>query len=401
MKKEYYLLLIIFLLFIIYLLVPSATTNTKKEEREEKRAVFISYIELGNYLRGKDEETIKKTIDDMLDNVKNFDFNMVILQVRSFSDAIYPSSIFPSSRSIVNNEGDELPFDILKYFIKKAHQKDLELHAWINPYRISNDTDTSIISKENPAYKLINTSSVKVIDNVGIYYNPASSEVESLILDGVEEIIKKYDVDGIHFDDYFYPKSNDIDGTDYEKAYKDNNSLTLQEYRLNTISSLIRKTYKLIKSYDKSILFGISPDGNIDNNYNSNYVDTRKFCTEEGYLDYIMPQVYYGFLNSTKPFEDTVKSWNNLITNDIDLIPALAFYKTGNIDEFAKEGVNEWVEYNNIIAREVMLSRELSNYSGFALFRYDSIFGNSLTETSFLEKENLKNCDLSGKMLQK
>lgn len=391
MKKEYYLLLIIFLLFIIYLLVPSATTNTKKEVWEEKRAVFISYIELGNYLRGKDEETIKKSIDDMLDNVKNFDFNMVILQVRSFSDAIYPSSIFPSSRSVVNNEGDELPFDILKYFIKKAHQKDLELHAWINPYRISNDTDTSIISKENPAYKLLNTSSVKVIDNVGIYYNPASSEVESLILDGIEEIIKNYDVDGIHFDDYFYPKSNDIDSTDYEKAYKDNNSLTLQEYRLNTISSLIRKTYKLIKSYDKSLVFGISPDGNIDNNYNSNYVDTRKFCTEEGYLDYIMPQVYYGFLNSTKPFEDTIKSWNNLITNDIDLIPALAFYKTGNIDEFAKEGVNEWVEYNNIIAREVMLSRELSNYSGFALFRYDSIFGNNLTETSFLEKENLKN----------
>ena len=391
MKKEYYLLLIIFLLFIIYLLVPSATTNSKKEVWEEKRAVFISYIELGNYLRGKDEETIKKTIDDMLDNVKNFDFNMVILQVRSFSDAIYPSSIFPSSRSVVNNEGDELPFDILKYFIKKAHQKDLELHAWINPYRISNDTDTSIISKENPAYKLLNTSSVKVIDNIGIYYNPASSEVESLILDGIEEIIKNYDVDGIHFDDYFYPKSNDIDSTDYEKAYKDNNSLTLQEYRLNTISSLIRKTYKLIKSYDKSILFGISPDGNIDNNYNSNYVDTRKFCTEEGYLDYIMPQVYYGFLNSTKPFEDTVKSWNNLITNDIDLIPALAFYKTGNIDNYAKEGVNEWVLYNNIIAREVMLSRELSNYSGFALFRYDSIFGNNLTETSFLEKENLKN----------
>lgn len=391
MKKEYYLLLIIFLLFIIYLLVPSATTDTKKEEREEKRAVFISYIELGNYLRGKDEEAIKKSINDMLDNVKNFDFNMVILQVRSFSDAIYPSSIFPSSRSVVNNEGDELPFDILKYFIKKAHQKDLELHAWINPYRISNDTDTSIISKENPAYKLLNTSSVKVIDNIGIYYNPASSEVESLILDGIEEIIKNYDVDGIHFDDYFYPKSNDIDSTDYEKAYKDNNSLTLQEYRLNTISSLIRKTYKLIKSYDKSILFGISPDGNINNNYNSNYVDTRKFCTEEGYLDYIMPQVYYGFLNSTKPFEDTVKSWNNLITNNIELIPALAFYKTGNIDNYAKEGANEWVEYNNIIAREVMLSRELSNYSGFALFRYDSIFGNNLTETSFLEKENLKN----------
>ena len=393
MKREYYLLLIIFLLVILYIFVPKDTLKEENspEEIPEKRAVFISYIELGNNLRGKSATDMKNTIDNMLDTAKDFGFNMIILQVRSFSDAIYKSSIFPSSRSVVNTEGDELPFDILKYFIKKAHQKDLELHAWINPYRISNDTDARIISKENPAYKLLNTSSVKVIDNVGIYYNPASNEVESLILDGIEEIIKNYDVDGIHFDDYFYPKSNDIDSTDYEKAYKDNNSLTLQEFRLNTISSLIKKTYKLIKSYDKSLVFGISPDGNIDNNYNSNYVDTRKFCTEEGYLDYIMPQVYYGFLNSTKPFEDTVKSWNNLITNNIELIPALAFYKTGNIDQFAKAGVNEWVEYNNIIAREVMLSRKLSNYSGFAIFRYESIFGNNLTTTSFLEKENLKN----------
>ena len=140
----------------------------------------------------------------------------------------------------------------------------------------------------------------------------------------------------------------------------------------------------------KKILFGISPDGNIDNNYNSNYLDTRLFCSEKGYVDYLMPQLYYGFLNSTKPFEETVKSWNNLITNDIDLIPALAFYKTGNVDNYAKDGINEWIEYNNIIAREVMLSRELSNYSGFAIFRYDSIFGNNLTTTSFLEKENLK-----------
>ena len=391
MRKEYYLLLIIFILLIVYLLIPSPKLKEDKNKIEEKRAIFISYIELGNNLRGKSEKEMKNTIDEMIDKSYEFGFNMLILQVRSFSDAIYPSDIFPSSRSVVNKEGDKLPFDILKYFIKKAHQKDLELHAWINPYRISNDTNISIISKDNPAYKLLNTNAVKVIDNVGIYYNPASSEVESLILEGIEEIIKNYDVDGIHFDDYFYPKSYDIDSANYEKARVDNSSLTLKEFRLNTISSLIKKTYKLIKTYDKFILFGISPDGNIDNNYNSNYVDTKLFCTEEGYLDYIMPQVYYGFLNSTKPFEDTVKSWNNLITNNIELIPALAFYKTGNIDEFAKEGVNEWIEYNNIIAREVMLSRELSNYSGFALFRYDSIFNDNLTDTSFLEKENLKN----------
>ena len=392
MKREYYLILIIFLLVVIYIFIPKDTLKKgdKSKIEEEKRAVFISYIELGNNLRGKSSEEMKHTINDMLDNAKNFGFNMIILQVRSFSDAIYKSSIYPSSRSVVNTEGDDLPFDILDYFVKKAHKKKLELHAWINPYRISNDTDISIISKDNPAYKLLNTDAVKVIDNVGIYYNPASSKVETLILEGIEEIIKNYDVDGIHFDDYFYPKSDDIDKNEYEKSLKDND-LTLQQFRLNTISSLIKKTYKLIKSYDKAILFGISPDGNIDNNYNSNYVDTRLFCTEKGYIDYIMPQVYYGFLNSTKPFEETVKSWNNLITNNISLIPALAFYKTGNIDKYAKEGINEWIEYNNIISREVMLSRELSNYKGFAIFRYDSIFGNNLTENAFLEKENLKN----------
>ena len=390
MRKELFLLLIIFLLFLVYIFIPSKSEEEKSEVTERK-AVFISYIELGNYIRGKDVSDAKKTIDDMIKNVNNFGFNMIILQVRSFSDAIYPSTIFPSSRSVVNMEGDTLSFDVLDYFIKIAHKNNIELHAWINPYRISNDTDINVISKDNPAYKLLNTDSIKVIDNVGIYYNPASSEVLDLILDGIEEIIKNYDVDGIHFDDYFYPKSSDIDYIEYNIAKDLDSSLTLQEFRLNVITSLIKKSYDLIKDYDKSILFGISPDGNIDNNYNSNYVDTRLFCSEKGYLDYIMPQVYYGFLNSVKPFEDTVKSWNNLITNGIDLIPALAFYKTGNIDEFAKEGVNEWIDYNNIIAREVMLSRELTNYSGFSIFRYDSLFSNNLSLNAFLEKENLKN----------
>ena len=392
MKKEYYLLLIIFLLVIVYIFIPKDTLKDEvtTPKTEEKRAVFISYIELGNNIRGKSESTMKKTIDNMLDTAKSYGFNMIILQVRSFSDAIYKSSIYPSSRSVVNTEGEVLPFDILKYFIKVAHQKDLELHAWVNPYRISNTKDINLISTSNPAYNMLNSTDVEVMDN-GIYYNPASSKVESLILDGIEEIITNYDVDGIHFDDYFYPDSSTIDSNEYNKALEKDRNLSLQKFRLNVISSLVKKTYNLIKDYDKEILFGISPDGNIENNYNSNYVDTITFVTKEGYLDYIMPQVYYGFLNSIKPFEETIKSWNNLITIDIDLIPALAFYKSGNVDKYAKEGVNEWIEYNNIISREVMLSRSLYNYSGFAIFRYDSIFGNNLTENAFLEKENLKN----------
>ena len=142
---------------------------------------------------------------------------------------------------------------------------------------------------------------------------------------------------------------------------------------------------------DKNILFGISPEGNIDNNYTSNYIDTKKFAGNSGYVDYLMPQIYFGFFNSIKPFYETVKEWNSYIKTDtVKLIPALAFYKVGEEDLYAKDGQYEWIEYNNIIAREVLASRPLSNYQGFAIFRYDSIFNDNLTSYAFKEKENLK-----------
>ena len=119
MRKEYYLLLIIFILLIVYLLIPSPKLKEDKNKIEEKRAIFISYIELGNNLRGKSEKEMKNTIDEMIAKSYEFGFNMLILQVRSFSDAIYPSDIFPSSRSVVNKEGDKLPFDILNILLKK------------------------------------------------------------------------------------------------------------------------------------------------------------------------------------------------------------------------------------------------------------------------------------------
>lgn len=395
MKKVYYLLIIIFLLIITYLIVPEDKPKTVKSP-EEKRAIFISYIELGKYLRGNTKEEMQKNIDNLITESKNFGFNMILLQVRSFSDAIYKSKIFPSSRSVVNKEGDPLPFDILKYFIKVSHQENMELHAWINPYRISNTNDVSLISTKNPCYQLLNTKDVEITAN-GIYYNPASVKVEKLINDGINEIINNYAVDGIHFDDYFYPNSLTIDQDNYLEAQKKNPTLTLQEFRLNVITKLIKNTHDTIKKKSSKLLFGISPDGNFDNNYNSNYVDTKLFCSKKGYIDYIMPQVYYGFLNSTKPFEETVQAWNDIITINIPLIPALAFYKTGNIDPYAKDGLNEWQEYNNIIAREVLISRKLTKYQGFAIFRYDSIFNTSLSTTSSLEKENLKNLLLTKK----
>ena len=374
------------LLIFIFFLIP----GDKEEENmeEEQRAVFVSYIELSKYIKGKEKAEAMNNIDDMLDNMKEYGFNMVLLQVRSFSDAIYPSDIYPSSKTVVAKEGDPLPFDVLEYFVEAAHKRKLELHAWINPYRIRLK-DKSEITEENPAFLWLGTNLVKETEK-GIFYNPAEEEVEELILKGIKEILDNYEVDGIHFDDYFYPDDK-IDEQNYEEAKRKDSTLTLQKFRLGVTTKFIRNTYRLVKKEGKNLLFGISPEGNIENNYSQNYIDTRLFASKKGYVDYLMPQIYFGFENETKPFINTVREWNDLITEEsVMFLPALAFYKTGEFDQYAKSGQEEWLLSSDIIMREVLTSRELSHYRGFAIFRYDSLFQENLSETSFQEKENLK-----------
>ena len=153
---------------------------------------------------------------------------------------------------------------------------------------------------------------------------------------------------------------------------------------------MIKKVYKVC--HDNNILFGISPDGNIDNNYHKNYADVKKWMSEDNYIDFIMPQIYYGFLNQNKPFIDTSHEWESLLTNNIDYYVALAFYKVGREDYYAFSGKDEWILNNNIIMREIIVSRSIHNYHGFVLFRYDNLFDiNQFTENSQVEANHVKN----------
>lgn len=377
-------------IIIISLFVPKPSSLTLEfpKIQDEKKAIFVSYIEYQDYIKNQDIRTAKANLITMLDNMEKLGFNMIIAHVRSFSDAVYPSKLFPSSEVIVNKEGDELPFDILEFIIKEAHLRHIEIHAWINPYRIRNSTNIDSISKNNPCYKWLGSNKLKVIPNKGIFYNPASREVRTLVLEGIKEILDNYEVDGIHFDDYFYP-DHEIDRDNYASYINEGGKLSLTDYRLEEVNKLVRATYELVHSYNK--IFGISPEGNIDNNYASNYADTKRWMGEKGYIDYIMPQIYFGFLNERKPFLKTILEWNSYIKlDDIKLLPALAFYKTGSKDNYAVSGSTEWQDNQNIIMKQVIASRGVSHYMGFSLFRYDYIFGDRYkTETTMKETEEL------------
>ena len=323
----------------------------------------------------------------MVNNVENLGFNEIILQVRSFSDAIYKSDFYPWSMVISSKEGVDPGYDLLEMFIEKCHKRNILLMAWINPYRIRNNEDISSISKDNLAFKYLNTNNVYI--NNGIYFNPSSDIILDLIVSGVEEIVRKYDVDGILFDDYFYP-DNEIDRQEYDEYLKYNEYISKEEYNLNVINNMVKKVYEVCKKYN--VLFGISPDGNIDNNYNKVFADVKKWCSSNEYIDFIMPQIYYGFYNETRGFKKTIDEWESFVKDsNVELRIALAFYKNGTYDKWAMSGSNEWIENDDIIMREIVLSRNLNKYNGFSLFRYDYLFSkDKYTEVTLKEIENIK-----------
>ena len=385
MKK---ILLIVITVLTVFLIVNSMTKETKEEtpvvkEEQEVRGVFISYIDYSN-LKNKTKEEQEKIITEMINNVYYYGLNSIILQVRPFSDAIYPSKIYQSSKVVSEKEGDPLELDILQYFIEESKKKNIEIYVWINPYRIRSENDISDISKESYYYKWLDTNNIERSEN-GIYLNPASQEVLDYITSGLKELCENYDIKGIIYDDYFYP-SDTIDLENYEETDK---SITLKQYRINNINNLLEESYKTIKSVNEDIKFGISPAGNIENNLDKEYLDIEYILKQE-YLDLIIPQLYFGFNNSTKPYIKTLEDWSNLNVNNKDLYVALALYKSGKVDTYAGDGENEWLEETNIIKKQILISRNEKNYKGFYIFRYEHLFETFKNNNFTKEIDNLK-----------
>ena len=383
--KKYFVVFFIIITFLIGNTYVISKKNYIEDIQEEIRGIYISYLEYLSYFQNNNVDINKSYINKMLDNIKKNNFNTIFLHVSPFSDAIYNSKIFPYSYTLTGIEGTNPGMDYLDYFIKESHKRNIKVHAWINPYRISNTKDLTKLSENNPAITFLKTNDAKVTEN-GIYYNPASSKVIDLLIKQIFEIITNYEIDGIHLDDYFY-EDYEIDLENYNKYFL-NNNISIEEYRYNIINTTIKTIYKLIKEYNKNTIFSISPDGNIENNYELHYADIKTWLKEDGYIDIIMPQVYYGFNNSLKPFEKTLNEWNNLINNKVKIVPVLAFYKVGSVDEYAKIGKYEWIENKDIIKRQILLSKNLNHYDGYTLFRYEYLFNNNLENNNTKEELN-------------
>lgn len=362
----------------------SNSEETSRLPDEEVRGLWVSYIDLNMSGTDYSQESFESKFDTIVDDALKNGFNTLIVQVRPFADALYDSDYFPTSHVTFQTQGAELTYDPLEYMCKAAHDNNLRIEAWINPYRIKTTDFPDPLSDDNPYIK---NKNLGVVTDTGIYFNPAFPEVTELICNGVREILEKYPVDGIQFDDYFYPtQDKSFDSEAYNEYYssqlnKGEEAMSLDDWRVENVNSMLREVYKTVHETSDTAVFGISPQGNLINNAKL-YADVVTWCTTEGYADYICPQIYFSLDNPALTFEDALQDCIDIdFAPDVELYVGLAGYKSGSD---ADSGT--WLDRDDIIKTQIEIIRE-TDINGFILYSYNSL----VSEEASKEIENMRN----------
>lgn len=339
------------------------TVPTRPSE-DELRGAWVSYIEIGEMFNGlKTAEQGKKAVEEMLAVMTAHKVNAIFFHVRANSDAYYHSSIFKPASAVSKLLANG--FDPLAYVVEAAHKKGIEVHAWINPYRAGKQA--AYLVEGVPT--LSDASGRK-------YYVPTATETQKLVLDGVREILTAYAVDGIHYDDYFYPsgtlEENTVYGfesADYEAYKNGGGTLTVGNWRRAAVDSLVAATHTVTAA--KNLVFGVSPAVNADNTYTNLFADCRKWLAEPGYVDYLCPQIYTGFEHGGSPFDRMVDKWMAYPRDkSVKLYVGLALYKIGlKNDTYAGKGKAEWCQNDDIMKRSVQYLREKA-IKGICFYSY-------------------------------
>ena len=352
--------------------------NYNGMQTHEIKGVWLSYLDLQPVFALGTEAAYREAMTEVMTNLKNTGMNTLMYQVRPFGDAVYPSDLFPSTYIVTGIEGGEMPYDPFGIAVEMAHEQGLRIEAWINPYRIRTSGSSVPLLAGGRSETWLNDGSRRVLKTSDgtILYNPASDEARALVVKGVEEILDRYEVDGIHFDDYFYPTTDlAFDEQEYQSFAYDMSHITRDEWRRDNVNTLIAEVYETIHSRNRNIVFGISPQGDIETNYSRLYADVALWMNEEGYLDYMVPQIYFGFDHDSFPYDKVLAQWHGLSEGShVKVLPGLAAYKIGREDKWAGSGSQEWITKEGILSQMVEEAQIYDAYSGYVLFRYDYIF---------------------------
>ncbi|MBQ8623477.1 MAG: family 10 glycosylhydrolase [Oscillospiraceae bacterium] len=335
---------------------------------DTQKAMWLAYLDIDSMLLNATESEFRVSVKEAMNNVTLLGCNTVYVHVRAFGDAYYHSNYYAFTAAYSGTMGVKPSYDPLEIMIDEAHKSGLSFHAWINPMRTTTKKRYKEMSDSYTLKKWYNSDSTNgtylVYDSGTEYYwlSPAYPAVRELICNGIAELVSNYDVDAIHIDDYFYPTTS----SSFDKeAFKASGASDLTAWRQSVVSQLVREMYATVKACNSSVLFGISPAGNISNNTDKYYADVITWCSNKGYMDYVVPQIYYNY-GDKLPFETTIIDWADLVTEDsIDLVCGIAAYKVGTTSSWSTGG---------ILKRQTDDVNSLSEYSGVAYYRYGTVF---------------------------
>lgn len=368
-KRKHSLYVIVILLSIclfVYFVFPAPPCSLSSLD---KRAVWLSYQDLAK-LSYESKKDFREDFQEVLLEVEKYKTNTLIVHVRPFADALYQSKLFPISSVICQRTS--LSFDPLEEMVEMTHQKGISIEAWVNPYRISltQKTYQNFLNLSPYHTWLENPKHTIGYETYKYILNPASQDVRDYIVAGVKEIVENYDVDGIHFDDYFY-----VAGSHGE---------TTQGQRMDNVNMLIQDVYQSIKSIKEDVVFGISPQGNYENCINEG-ADVDTWLKEEGFIDYLMPQIYwsnqYGQDGQTTMYTDRIQVFAGLKRRkEIKLYAGLALYQSGEVLQLDQG----WHLNSSNISSQIQILY-VNGYNGYSLFNYSAL----LKEAGIKEMESV------------
>ena len=363
-----------------------ASCISPPETTEETRGVWIASVYNIDFPSKPDlpADELKSEIDDIINTSLELGLNTLFFQVHPCSDCLYKSELFPVS--VFLSTKHVLYFDPLEYMISSCHDKGISLYAWINPLRVTayaSDNKDDAVSSLNKEKGPGSTPGLLVFHSDGkLYYDPGYPEVADMVSDCIFEIISQYNVDGVVFDDYFYPYPVDGKTIDDSLSYENNsNGESIEDWRRNNINTIIEKSYKTIKDYDPAIKFGVAPFGIWKNgnggesgsetngleSFSTLYCDTIKWI-EEGYVDFISPQLYWSFDDPLAPYGTLYKWWDNATEGSgVELIPSLGAYNYGN----------SWKDPEGIMTEQVETARKTAVFRGVIYYGYSQFKENT------------------------
>lgn len=321
-------------------------------------AAWLTAVSLSDMLKGATEAAYRAAVHQELTWLCENGFTDVFVQVRSNGDAYYRSRVYPRAASWSQD------FDPLQVFLEENQQVGLQVHAWINPYRCQTAGQMLKIPDTYPTRMWAQEQAESIVQVSGRWYlNPADEHAQALICTGAQELLDGYDIAGLHIDDYFYPTTEpELDAA----AFAASRSEDLTAWRTEQVNTLVAALYAQAHAADR--IFSISPRGDPAASAQLLYADPETWCSQSGYCDWILPQLYYGFDNETCGFAEMLALWQGMVQPDgVRLIPGICTYKVGQADDWAGTGRMEWVTEQEIPARQAAAVLE-TGLNGVAVY---------------------------------